>query len=312
MAITTFLFPIFAIFFAIVAYIFPSIFLLGLPHIKALLMVAMFGMGLTLSANDFKRVLTRRNAVLLGLGLQFLIMPLAAFLLAIALDLPNEIKVGMILVGSSAGGTASNVICFLAKGDVALSITLTLCSTLLAVVMTPLLTFIYLNQTVDVEIWKMLGSVLQIVAFPVILGTLINVYFGDKIVKTKPLYPFISMIAIVVIIAIIVALNKDNLSMVGPILIIAVIAHNLIGLSGGYYLAKLFGQDERTCRTLAIEVGMQNSGLSVALAMEHFSKMAALPGALFSVWHNLSGSIIASGWGHYHHIDAPQKETKKD
>jgi bile acid:Na+ symporter, BASS family len=310
MPITTLLFPFSAIMLSIIAYFVPTPFLLGVPHISTLLMVAMFGMGLTLSLDDFKRVTTRRYAVLLGMFLQFSIMPLAAFLIATALQLPDELKIGMVLVGSTAGGTASNVICFLAKGDVALSITMTLCSTMLAVFMTPFLTFLFLNQVIDIDVWGMLSSVLQIVALPVAAGTLTNIFLTDKIAKFKPFYPFISMLAIVFIIAIIVALNRTSIADVGSLLLFAVILHNLIGIAGGYSLAKLFKQDERTCRTLAIEVGMQNSGLSVALAMTHFSKAAALPGALFSIWHNISGSILASSWGHFHHVEEREDKEK--
>jgi BASS family bile acid:Na+ symporter len=199
-------------------------------------------------------------------------------------------------VGSSAGGTASNVICYLARGNVALSITLTMASTLVAVFAMPALSLLYLHQIVHVPFLKMLFSILQMVLIPVLAGTTINTFLGTRIKKIGPVFPFVSTIAIVVIIAIIIGLNQTKLKEVGFIIICAVMLHNLSGLLIGFWFPKLFGYDDRTCRTLSIEVGMQNSGLSVALAVKYFSVMAAIPGAIFSIWHNLSGSFLAGYW----------------
>lgn len=210
--------------------------------------------------------------------------------------LSNAYLVGMILVGSSAGGTASNVICYLAKGDVALSILLTLTSTLFASIAMPSLTYLYLNQTIPVPFANMLESILQMVLAPVLVGTAINSVLVKKVDRIRPVFPLLSALAIIVIIAIIVALNQRNISQTGPIIISAVALHNLLGLCTGYWLPNLLGFDTKTCRTISIEVGMQNSGLSVALAIKYFSPMAALPGAIFSIWHNISGSILASYW----------------
>jgi len=302
MPITTILFPISTTVLCILAFWIPDVFSLGKPHINTLLMFIMFGMGLTLSVADFKRVLKRKHIVALGVSLQFLIMPLAAYAISHLIGLPDDLMVGMILVGSTAGGTASNVICFLAKGDVALSVTLTLCSTLLAVILTPVLTLLLVGHTLPIDVLGMIQTVFTIVALPVLAGATINIYFSDKIAPLKPTFPFISMLSIAIIIAIIVALNKAHLTAVGPVILIAVILHNLIGLSLGYLIPKLLKQDEATCRTLAIEVGMQNSALSVGLASKYFVAGTALPGALFSIWHNLSGSFLASLWGHFHHV----------
>ena len=204
--------------------------------------------------------------------------------------------VGLILVGACPGGTASNVMCFLSRGDVALSITLTAVSTILAVVFTPFITWLYIGQEVAVPIVSMMLTVFKIIVLPVFLGVAINRYFGSVLRPIKPLLPLFAMAAIILIIAIIVALNVQQLSQIALAITIAIMLHNSLGLLSGYWLAKALGYDERVCRTLAIEVGMQNSGLGVALATKYFSVMVALPSALFSIWHNISGSLLASYW----------------
>ncbi|MEE8260843.1 MAG: bile acid:sodium symporter family protein, partial [Gammaproteobacteria bacterium] len=183
----------------------------------------------------------------------------------------------------------------LAKGNVALSITLTSVTTVLAVFMMPFLTWFYVGKTVPVPVWEMLLSILKIIIVPVTLGVVINTYFGARLEAVKRVFPLISVLAIVIIIGIIVALNEAQLrSLAGPV--VTVVLHNLIGLAGGYWLAKALGCDSIISRTLAIEVGMQNSGLAVVLAVKYFSPVAALPGAIFSIWHNLSGALLASIW----------------
>lgn len=254
----------------------------------------MFGMGMTLTLDDFKRVLLKPQVIGLGVLIQYLIMPFSAWGISLLFQLPTELMIGMVLVGSSAGGTASNVICYLAKGDVALSISMTVCSTLLAIVAMPLLTWLYVGQTVPVQ--DMLLSILKIVLLPVILGVGLNTLLQARLAKIKPVFPAISSLAIIIIIAIIVALNHGRLTTMGATIILAVMLHNLIGLVSGYQLARLAGYSRQVCRTLAIEVGMQNSGLSVALAIKYFGPAAALPGALFSIWHNLSGALLAGFW----------------
>ncbi len=289
-------FPLWAILLSTIAYFFPTLFTPLKPGIVPLLMVIMFGMGITLTLGDFLRVIRQPGILLLGVVLQYSIMPLAALLVAILLDLPTALLVGMVLVGSSPGGTASNVICYLARGNVALSVSLTLLSTLLAFAFTPALTWLYVGHAVPVPFWDMLYSVLKIVVVPVMLGAAINTLFGKRLRRWLPFFPLLSVIAIIIGIAIIVALNQPRLATVGFAISLAVILHNLIGLLAGYWIPRWFGKDAATCRTLAIEVGMQNSGLSVALAITYFSSLAALPGALFSIWHNLSGSLLAGYW----------------
>jgi BASS family bile acid:Na+ symporter len=229
--------------------------------------------------------------------LQYLVMPATAYLVSRLLGLSPELVVGMVLVGSVAGGTASNVIAYLAKGDVALSITMTLLSTLLSVLATPYLTLFYVGRTVPVPALGMLISIAKMVLVPLALGLLFNRILGEKRRRIENWLPFTSMIAIVAIIAIVVSLNSRNLASVGALILVAVTLHNGIGLTVGYWSARLLGFSEKVSRTVAIEVGMQNSGLGVALASKYFAPMSALPGAVFSVWHNISGSLLAGYWG---------------
>jgi len=272
----------------------------GKPAIVPLLVVIMFCMGLTLNWSHFRSVLQKPGLVLLGVGLQYLVMPLAAFILSLVFHLEAAESAGMILVGSSAGGTASNVICYLARGNVALSVLMTLSSTLLAIAATPLLTLLYLHQTVPVPALQMLYSLLEIVLLPLLAGIILNTCLNSWIRRIRPLLPLAATLAIAVIIAIIIALNHDSLTRAGPTVIAAVMLHNLCGLLAGYGFPALLGYDRTLCRTVAIEVGMQNSGLSVALAIKYFSPAAALPGALFSLWHNLSGTLLAAHWRRTH------------
>jgi len=299
------LFPLWAVVFALLGYL-EAGFWSGLkPAIVPLLVLVMFSMGLTLTWRDFQRALQSPRLVLLGLLLQYSVMPLVAWALARLFALPTDLTVGMILVGTTAGGTASNVITYLARGDLALSITLTLCSTLLAILAMPWLTWLYVGQRVPVPAWDMLLSLIKIVLLPVVFGTLINAWQHALIKRVEPLFPMLSILAIAVIIAIVVSLNAQRFQAVGVILILAVMLHNGSGLLLGYGITRLLGFDTRTARTLAIEVGMQNSGLSVALALKYFSPLAALPGALFSVWHNLSGSLFAAYWSSVDDGDKP-------
>ncbi|PWB77650.1 MAG: bile acid:sodium symporter, partial [Candidatus Methylomirabilota bacterium] len=256
----------------------------------------MFGMGVTLTPGDFTATVKRPIVITLGVALQFLLMPLIGWSLTRLLCLPLPVAVGVVLVGAAPGGTASNVITYLARGDVALSITLTSMTTMLAVVMTPLLTWLYVGQLVAVPTADMLVSILKIILVPVWCGVFVNTQWGDRLGGVKRVFPFISIVGIVLIIGVIVSLNQPQLSALALPVIITVILHNLIGLAGGYMVSKALGFDSIICRTIAIEVGMQNSGLAVALAVKYFSPATALPGALFSIWHNLSGAALASIW----------------
>jgi len=290
------LFPVWAIVLSLLAWLHPDLFIPARGAIVPLLGVVMFGMGLTLTPANFAGVLGRPGVVGLGVTLQYVVMPLAAWLIGHALGLPPALLAGLVLVGACPGGTASNVICYLARGDVALSITLTTVSTLLAVILTPALTWLYVGQTVPVPVAAMLWSIFKIVLLPVAGGVLVNRVAQGRLERLQHTFPLVSVAAIVFIIAVIVALNRDNLGSVGVTVASAVVLHNVVGFSAGYGLSRLLVCDRRTARTLAIEVGMQNSGLGVALAVKYFSAAAAVPGALFSVWHNLSGSLLAGWW----------------
>ncbi len=294
-SITT-LFPLWALLGATLSWWQPSWFAQGQPLIVPLLSLVMLGMGLTLDWRQFVAVWSGRSAVVLGVALQYLIMPFAAWVIANGLHLPPELLIGMVLLGASPGGTASNLICYLARGDVALSITLTTLSTLLAIVATPLLTLVYAGHQIPVPALAMLISILKVVLLPVALGVAINSWLGPRLTRIQAIFPLLSMFAIVIIIAIVVALDREQIRHAGAILFLAVVLHNGFGLISGYALGRWLTHDERTARTLAIEVGMQNSGLAVALATQYFSAAAAVPGAMFSIWHNLSGSLLAAFW----------------
>lgn len=290
------LFPLWAVLLSGFAFFNADLFASFKSIIIPLLALVMLSMGMTLTWSDFKAVLKRPGVIAVGISIQFLLMPLFAYMISIAFKLPLDIMIGMVLVGASAGGTASNVICYLAKGNVALSILMTVVSTVLALFLMPALSFFYLNQVVPVPVEGMLKSIFMIVLLPVLLGTLINSYFSQKLRFFQPVFPLLSSISIILIIAIIVGLNHNNLMDLAMPVLLAVCCHNLLGLIFGYGIPKLLKYDTQTCRTICIEVAMQNSGLSVALAIKYFSSAAALPGALFSIWHNISGSLLAFYW----------------
>lgn len=295
-ATITNLFPIWAIALSVLAFLQPSLFIALKAYIVPLLTLIMLAMGLTLTAKDFAQVSKNRKAVTVGVILQFTVMPIVALAIALLLNFDANLTVGLVLVGAVAGGTSSNVMCFLAKGDVALSISMTAISTLLSVIFTPLLVELLAGKAIDIPVTGMIISLVKIVLIPVILGVVINTFLHKPITFIAPILPLVSMAAIVVIIAIVVALNVDNLVTVGPMVAIAVILHNSFGLLAGYFITKKLGFEERVCRTIAFEVGLQNSGLAAALAMKFFAPTAAIAGTIFSVWHNISGSLLAGYW----------------
>ena len=293
------LFPLAAVLVSAIACQWPQLLTPGKPLVEPLLGVIMLGMGTTLSVKDFRSAAERPRAVLTGMTLQFLLMPFLAFVIGHALRLPKESFIGLVLVGTVAGGTASNVITYLAGGDVALSITMTACSTMAGIVLTPLLSSLYLGQTVHVPAWAMFRSILYVVALPVSIGIVLNRLCRRHTEVLNRICPVVSVAGIVVVIGIVVALNAGKVSECGALVIAAVILHNLAGMAAGYGCARLLRCDDRTAVTVTIEVGMQNSGLAAALALEFFGSAAALPGALFSIWHNLSGAVFATGVRHF-------------
>lgn len=269
---------------------------IGTSSITPMLGVVMFGMGLTLKPSDFKPVLMQPKDILVGELAQFIVMPLLAWLLCQVLRLPTELALGVILVGCCPGGTASNVICYLAKGDIALSVAMTGVSTLLAPIVTPALVYLLAGKEVGVDVAGMFMSIVQVVILPIVLGLAANKYLGRLTEKVTPLLPMVSTIAIAAIIGIIVSHNAASILSCSLLVGVAVILHNVLGLLLGYFAGRLMGlpHDKRTA--ISIEVGMQNSGLATSLAATHFAMypLAAVPGAIFSTWHNFSGSIAAS------------------
>lgn len=265
-------------------------------YIAPLLGVVMFGMGLTLTGQDFVRVFKKPLYVAVGVAAQFTIMPLLALLLAVSFRLPQELAAGVILLGCCPGGTASNVITYLAKGDVPLSVTMTSVSTVLAPLLTPLLILILAGSWLPVDAGGLFVSILQIVLLPVLAGVLVNTFLGRAVRRVTPVLPLVSVVAIVVIVMAVAAASRENLLTVGPLVFVIVVAHNLAGLALGYGLGRVAGVSPSGRRAISIEVGMQNSGLAVALATVHFGGLAALPGAIFSIWHNVSGPALATYW----------------
>lgn len=280
-----------------VALLLPESFMwISTASITPMLGVVMFGMGLTLKPADFKPVLMRPKDIIIGEFAQFIVMPLLAWILCRILQLPAELALGVILVGCCPGGTASNVICYLANGDIALSVAMTGVSTLLAPLVTPALVYLLAGEEVNVDVIGMFLSIVEVVIIPILLGFIVNRYLGRFTEKVTPLLPLISTIAIAVIIGIVVSHNSANILSCSFLVGVAVILHNILGLVLGYMAGRMMGLPHSKRTAIAIEVGMQNSGLATSLAATHFAMypLAAVPGAIFSAWHNFSGSIAAS------------------
>lgn len=281
---------------AIAALVFPASFVwIDTWVINPVLGLIMFGMGLTLSPKDFKVVLTRPKDIFLGCLAQFTVMPLLAFLLTWAFSLPKELALGVILVGCCPGGTASNVITYLAKGDLALSVGMTATSTLLAPLLTPLMVLLLAGTMVDVDTIGMLLSILYVVIAPIIVGLLCQKFLPELTKKTMPYLPAFSSLMIALVVVIVVSHTADKLLAGGLIVILVVMLHNLLGLGTGFLIGKLLRLPRPKCVAISIEVGMQNSGLASSLAVLHFAAypLATIPGAIFSVWHNISGALAA-------------------
>ena len=281
---------------ALLALLFPSALQQIRPTvINYLLGVVMFGMGLTLNLLDFKIVFSRPKDVMIGCLAQFTVMPLLAWGLARAFHLDEALALGVVLVGCCPGGTASNVITYLAKGDLALSVGMTGVSTLLAPFLTPLLTWALAGKSVNVDVSGMLLSILWVVILPIVVGLIVKWLWPKFTEKATDYLPAFSSIAIAFIVAIIIAANANKLMAGGLIIVVVVMLHNICGLSLGYMIGWLLGLSGPKRKAISIEVGMQNSGLASSLATIHFAvyPLATIPGAIFSVWHNISGALIA-------------------
>ena len=281
---------------AVVSLAFPDVLLpVGMWVINPLLGLIMFGMGLTLKPHDFRIVLQRPKDILVGCLAQFTVMPLVAWGLAKAFSLPDELALGVILVGCCPGGTASNVITFLARGDLALSVGMTAMSTVLAPLLTPLLVWLMAGTLVDVDTVGMLLSILYVVIAPIIGGFLVQRFFPKFTQKAVVYLPAFSTLMIAAVVAMVVSHTADRLLSAGLLVIVVVVLHNLLGLTIGYTIGRLLRFSREKCIAISIEVGMQNSGLASSLAAIHFAcfPLATIPGAVFSVWHNISGAITA-------------------
>ena len=270
---------------------------LWIPHyIATLLGTAMFGMGLTIKREDFQVVLSRPKEVFSGCVMQYTIMPLVAYFLAVTMNLDKDIALGVILVGCCPGGTSSNVIAFIAKGDVPLSVAMTIASTLVAPLATPFLVYMLAGTWVEVSFTAMVMSVVKVVLVPVLAGIVLNSIFPNTVNKLMKIMPAISVIAIVVIVDGIVAANAANIMNCALIVMAAVILHNGLGMLIGQFMAMLMKVSYDKQTSIAIEIGNQNSGLGLVLATANFAAnpLATLPGAIFSVWNLIAGSLYAA------------------
>ena len=300
---------VFVILVAAIALIQPWTFQWAAPKITILLGIVMFGMGMTLHLRDFKLVFQRPKDVFVGALAQFTIMPALAWLLAKGFGLPPELAAGVILVGTCPGGTSSNVMTYLARGDVALSVSMTMTTTVLAPIVTPLLTWWLAGEWVDISLSAMMMSIVQVVILPILLGIIINSFLEETVQKIVKLLPLVSVIAIVLIVGGVVAVSAQRILETGLLIMLVVMLHNLLGYSIGFLIAKALHMNVAKAKAISIEVGMQNSGLATSLAMLHFGAAAAIPGAIFSVWHNISGSLAANYLSH-HQNKNPDNSTE--
>lgn len=282
--------------FSVIAFFYPKGFSWATNYTTLFLGAAMFGMGLTIKLEDFKIVFTRPKDLCIGFLLQYTVMPVTAFALAKLFGLSADLALGVILVGCCPGGTASNVITYVAEGDVPLSVGMTIVSTILAPLCTPVLVYLLAGSWVEVSLLTMMMSVVKVVLIPVLLGILIYRLFPKQIDAVRELLPLISVIAIVMIISGIVGSNREKILSCGALVMVVVAIHNVVGLCLGTGAAKLMKLEEKKVTAIGIEVGMQNSGLAISLATANFAAnpLATLPGAVFSVWHNISGTVYAA------------------
>ncbi|HDL1112690.1 TPA: bile acid:sodium symporter family protein [Mannheimia haemolytica] len=288
-------FAIWVVFFAFIAAQFPETFKQFLPWIPYLLGIVMLGMGLTLTFKDFAEVTKNPKSVIIGVIAQFVVMPSVAYGLAKAFNLPADLAIGVILVGCCPGGTSSNVMTYLARGNTALSVACTTISTLLAPVLTPAIFYLFASQWLEINATAMFISVLQMVLLPIFVGVVIRTIFKQKVEQFSQTMPLISVIAIVLIVTAVVSVSRDRIIESGLLIFAVVALHNGLGYLIGYLASRLLKLPIADSKAVAIEVGMQNSGLGAALAALHFkaNPIIAVPSAVFSFWHNISGPILA-------------------
>lgn len=287
-------FAVWVLLFAVLGFVFPDTFKLFGPYIVTLLGIIMFGMGLTLSLDDFREVVRRPVDVGIGVAAQFLIMPLLAVVLTKIIPMSPEVAAGVILVGCCPGGTSSNVMTYLGKGDVALSVACTSVTTLAAPLVTPFLVWFFASAYLPVDAMAMFLSIVKVILVPLALGVLAQKLIPGVVKAAVPALPLVSVTGIVLIVSAVVAGSKGAIATSGLLIFAVVVLHNGIGYLLGFTAAKLSGMPLAKRKAIAIEVGMQNSGLGAALANAHFSPLAAVPSAIFSVWHNISGALLAN------------------
>ncbi len=256
----------------------------------------MFGMGATLKFNEIKVILKKPWWIFTTVSLQYLIMPILAIVIVHIFQFPKEIALGFIILGSCPGGTASNVIAYICKANLTLSIYCTFVSTVLAIFITPTIIYLFADESINIDIVSLIKSTFFIVLLPVLAGLIMKVILKEKEHDFLRFFPFFSEISIAFIIAVIFSINFDNFTNISFFIILAVVLHNLGGLFLGLYVSSLLKFPEDVKRTIAIEVAMQNSGLGMTLALIHFTKLVALPSALFSIWHNISASGLVYLW----------------
>ena len=287
-------FALWVLLFAVLGFLLPEQFRQLTPWIVPLLGIIMFGMGLTISTRDFAEVFRRPVEVGVGVVSQFLIMPLLAVLLTRIIPMDPQVAAGVILVGCCPGGTSSNVMTYLAKGDTALSVACTSVTTLAAPIVTPFLMLMLASEYLPVDAWAMFISILKLVLLPLALGFLAQKLVPTLVRAAVPALPLVSVTGIVLIVAAVVGASKGAIAESGLMIFVVVVLHNGLGYLVGFLAARATGLSLARRKAIAIEVGMQNSGLATALATAYFSPLAAVPAAIFSVWHNISGAIVAS------------------
>jgi len=279
-----------------VAYMFPEPFVAVEPAMGWFFALTMFGIGVVLRPEDFKRIAAKPAIVFIGSAAQFTIMPIGAFVFSKVFNLPPAMAVGLILTGSAPGAMASNVMSYIAGADTAYSVSLTTLSTLLCPLLTPGLTYLLAGSALPVSFWAMVLTILQMVILPLMLGFAVRRRLGEKIEKLEHIFPAISVTFIIFICSLVIALNQDYLRQVTGLVIAAGVILNLYGMFAGYGLGSLLRFMPRRRRTLAIEIGMQNAGLGVVLALKHVGKEAALPAAVFVFVCIITASILAGIW----------------
>ncbi|RIY36033.1 bile acid:sodium symporter family protein [Psittacicella gerlachiana] len=296
------------VFFATMAYLWPEHFKFALPYMTYGLGLIMFGMGMTLTFKDFALVVTQPKAVIVGCLAQFTIMPLSAYFLAVGFNLPPELAAGLILLGACPGGTVSNIMTYVARGNVALSVTMTSVCTLLSPVLTPTIFFLLASQWLEINPWGMFRSVLEVILLPIVLGVVVRLFFRRQVSYIVQGLPVVSFTCIVCILAGIIAVNAENISRTGVLVFFLVIVQNAIGFGLGFLVARLLKLDLYDSKAISIEVGMQSSALGVALANAHLTPIAAIPSAVAALWHNVAAPMLAS---YFSRLKDPRADAKE-